>query len=108
MSSKPKEILSGALLQGPLRSKTTAGAQQFAGKATISSGSATVTVSTAVVKSDSLIMNGVRALTDQASGSGCGVEVRTVIDSTSFVLANSDSSVRAFDVSVDWMIVQIK
>jgi len=52
---KPRELLRGALLRGPNLIETQSGPQQFAGRTTLNSGSATITVSTFAVQSDSLI-----------------------------------------------------
>jgi len=105
--SNPKELLHGALLKGPLKTISAVGDQQFAGVTTIGSGTATVTVSTTVIKSDSIILCGVQALSNQASGSGIGAEVRTISDSTHFVLGNSDGSSQAFARNIHWMIVRV-
>ena len=51
----PIELLYRALLKGPLMTLTASRANQFAGRTTISSGSASQVVSTNVVNSDSLI-----------------------------------------------------
>ena len=57
----PLEILHRALTKGPLITRTTSSPDQWAGRTTLSSGSATVTVSTYSVGSDSLIFAAVQA-----------------------------------------------
>ena len=54
----PKEVLAGAKLKGPLFASVQSGTSQWAGRTTLNSGSATVTVSTFAVQSDSLIIIG--------------------------------------------------
>jgi len=55
MSKSPLELLFGPMFKGPGFVDVRSHAHQFAGRSTINSGSATVVVSTAAVKSDSLI-----------------------------------------------------
>lgn len=52
---KPKELLFGPTLKGPIMTSVQSGPKQFAGRTTLNSGSATVTVSTFAIQSDSLI-----------------------------------------------------
>lgn len=58
MSKSPIELLFGAMFRGPSFVDPRSSAKQFAGRSTINSGSATVVVSTAAVKSDSLLYIG--------------------------------------------------
>lgn len=51
----PLELLHRALLRGPLVTRATSDANQWAGRTTLNSGSATATVSTFQVNSDSLL-----------------------------------------------------
>ena len=53
--TRPKELSRGALLRGPNLVSVQSGPAQFAGRTTLNSGSATITVSTFAVQSDSLI-----------------------------------------------------
>ena len=55
MSKSPLDLLFGPMFKGPGFVDVRSHAHQFAGRSTINSGSATVVVSTAAVKSDSLI-----------------------------------------------------
>ena len=52
---RPKGLLHSQLLRGPFMTSVQSGPQQFAGRTTLNSGSATITVSTFAVMSDSLI-----------------------------------------------------
>lgn len=57
----PAELIRRGLLRGPLITMASSSPNQWAGRTTLSSGSATVTVSTFQVNSDSLITLGVEA-----------------------------------------------
>lgn len=52
---KPNELLFGPTLKGPIITSVQSSPKQFAGRTTLNSGSATITVSTFAVLSDSLI-----------------------------------------------------
>jgi hypothetical protein len=77
-------------LRGPLATKTTSAPNQWAGRTTLSSGSNTVVISTRSVGSDSLILFTMQAATDQASGVGQGLEVKSVNPGNAFILGWSD------------------
>lgn len=108
MMPKSKEILHGALLKGPLHTSVSGAANAWSGITSIASGSATVTVSTTVVKSDSLILCGLQSLTDTSSGFGRPVEVRTIVDGGYFILSHSDGEAQARAVKAHWMILNTK
>lgn len=57
----PTQLQGRELLTGPLITRASSGPDQYAGRTTLSSGSATVTVSTQQVNSDSLIFAAVEA-----------------------------------------------
>ena len=85
----PLELLFGAQFKGPamvdVRSHAT---KQFAGRTTLNSGSATVTVSTAAVKSDSLIWVGLEG------NANLPIKVGTVnINSNAATATVSDSAI---------------
>ena len=52
---KPNEELFHPLLKGPMMTSVESGPRQFAGRTTLNSGSATITVSTQAIQSDSLV-----------------------------------------------------
>ena len=101
-----KNLSDNLLLRIPLTCRAQSASNQFAGATLLASGSATVVVSTSAVKSNSLLMLGVRALTDQASGFAVPIEVRTMVDGARFVLGYADGNAQARDATVYWVIVR--
>lgn len=106
--ANPVDLLFRPLTKGARNvAVSTGGAREYAGVTLIASGGTTATVSTTVVKSNSIIMLGTQATTRQASGSQRVVEVSTIIDGTSFVVALADgvavTPIRA--TNVFWEIV---
>lgn len=57
----PIELMRGLTLRGPIRTKATSGPNQWSGNSTINSGTATLTISTQIVNSDSIIALNVQA-----------------------------------------------
>lgn len=102
----PLELLNRALAKGPLMVPTTAGTNQFAGRTALASGTASVTISTAIVNSDSLIF-ATFAVSSTSVGSG-GVPVALVVNSivsgVSFAFANQDGVGRAPGGTILWEI----
>lgn len=87
---------------GPGITNITSGPNQFAGRTTLSSGSATVTVSTFQVGSDSLIFLNAQHFTAQNSGFGSGLCVRTIAPGVSFTMGWSDGLGKGFDATLMW------
>ncbi len=97
----PTEALFRPLMRGPIMTKSTSAANQWAGRTTISSGSASQVVSTSNVNSDSLIAAAVQVSlpaaytflgrTAIASGTSFGTASTTAIYSGDIVLANWES-----------------
>lgn len=85
--------------------RTSSGANQIAGITTLASGSASVTVSTTAVKSDSLVLFGIVGNTNQSSGVAKPVEVRSLTDSNWFAFAYADGTTVARDVTIRWLLV---
>lgn len=106
MSHPTLEQLWRAILRGPLTTRAASAANQWAGRTTLSSGSATVTISTTIVKSDSLIFPAVQAATNQASGVSRSIEVKTISPGNFFTLGWSDGNAIARDTTIMWMIVR--
>lgn len=105
---KPREVMEGMFQQGPrmLRTSRPGGAQQFAGRTTLSSGSASVTVSTAVVNSDTMFFLGsVVTSAGGAANSGGGLAVNSVVSGVSFALARPTGTAVPFDETVSWELV---
>lgn len=92
----PLEAIFRGAIRGPLMTLTASKANQFAGRTTIASGSATQTVSTNVVNSDSLIMHQVQValpagyntqgLISVASGISTGVASTSAVFSGQVIL----------------------
>lgn len=88
-------------LRGPVTAQQSgawpAGVDPFVGRTTLSSGSATVTVSTALVQSDSILWATENpGSVDVAAASGGAVVVNSIVDGVSFALA------RQYGVSAPW------
>lgn len=99
----------GANLLSPFIVKAnSAQANKFAGTIAINSGTATVTVSTTSVKSDSIFQLSLQSLTDQSSGVGRGVEVRSIVDGGYFILGFADGKTQPRDVNVHWILINTK
>lgn len=106
MSGRNEQLL-GATLRAPLSAETSSAFNQFCGRTTLNSGDATVTVSTATVKADSVIQFAVQAHVDQASGSITrGIEVKTINPGNHFILGTADGIADIRDVTIMWNIIQ--
>lgn len=104
MPGRPLEQLYGTHLKGPPTTQTTTPGN-WAGKTTLNSGSTSVTVSTAVVNSDSLIFLGTNpASIGAVVASYGGVVVNSIVSGVSFALAAAPAIARPFDDKVSWMI----
>lgn len=90
MGGEGEQLWRGTL-RGPLTTQIQSKVSQFAGRSTIASGSASVTVSTTAVKSDSIILYGIEADIRASSGVGVSVEITSVSDSNYFAFTYSDS-----------------
>jgi len=103
------ELLYRGTLKGPLLTSTnSAKTDAWAGVTAIASGTATVVISTTAVKSDSLFQIALQSLTDQASGVGRCVEVRTIVDGGYFILGFADGKTQPRDVNAHWMIFNVR
>ena len=99
------ELLLAPALRGPLRTRASSRANQWAGLTTLNSGDATVVVSTTAVRSNSIIRFGAQSTTRQASGTRIGLEVSTVIDGGSFTFATADGIAFGRDTTIMWEIL---
>ncbi len=91
----PLELLRRPFFHGPASVRTTAGPQQFAGRTALASGTASVTVSTAVVNSDSIIFHSFQANTTTAgSGTQFSTVVSSIVSGISFALGTADGQGR--------------
>lgn len=98
----PIELMRRLFQKGPAIIDTRSSPDQFAGRTTLSSGSATVTVSTQQVNSDSIISLALQSVTALNSGFGADLCVRSISPGGSFVIGWSDGQTRAFDVVGMW------
>lgn len=105
--SYPKEVLHGGLLKGPLLTQT-GGTNAWSGVTAMGSAATSVTVSTTVVKSDSIIIPALQSLTNTSSGFGPNIEVRTIVDGGYFILGYSDGKAIARNVNIHWMLMNTK
>jgi hypothetical protein len=99
----PLELLFGAFLKGPLMTKTASDANQFAGRTTLSSGSATVVVSTKLVNSDSIINVSLLGNANLSSGTAIrGIEVKTISPGGYFTFGTQDGIAIPRDTVLMW------
>lgn len=81
-------------------------ASQYAGRTTLNSGSATVTVSTTIVDSDSIILTGFASgdAADVGSGLAKGIEVKSLNPGNAMVLGTVDGITMARDTTIMWVV----
>ena len=91
-------------LRGPLSTKANSANNQFSGITVLGSGSATVTVSTTAVKSNSIILMGAQANAAVNSLTGRSIEVKSIVDSSYFVLGTVDGVSMARDTNIGWLL----
>ena len=100
------ETFNGPLFKGNIYTPANSLSNQQAGRSSIGSGDATVTVSTTAVKSDSIIQLAIESNTRQNSGVARGIEVSSIVDSSYFILASADGTTITRDMTVMWRIWQ--
>ncbi len=97
----PNEVLRNPLHTGPGATRV----GDFAGRTTIDSGSTTVTVSTATVKSDSIITFATEVGTFGVS-SGAVLAIAPPTEGVSFVIGRHSGIAVAWDETVMWRLTQ--
>lgn len=102
----PIETLYGPGFFGPPVISVASKSNQFAGRTTLSSGSATVTVSSTVIGSDSIIRLAMQTHVRQNSGFGQPVEVASISPGNFFTLSTADGVAFARDTTIMWDIVK--
>jgi hypothetical protein len=104
MPGRPLEELFGPHFRGPpLTQLTTLGA--WAGRTSLGSAQASVTVSTAVVNSDSVFMIASNpGSVGVGANSGGAVVVNSIVSGVSFALARATAVGAPWDSTVSWMI----
>ena len=102
----PLELLKRAFLSGPLGVRATSGMAggQFAGLTALSSGTATVTVSTTQIKSDSIVNATFAVATTCGSGIGYNIGVSSIVHGVSFNMGYFDGQGRAPGGTIMWEI----
>lgn len=101
------ELLYDGILKAPLRTETLSKNNQWAGRTTIVSGSATQVVSTTAIKSDAIVRYGLVANTRQSSGFANTIEVSSINHGNFFVFAWADANnLPARDTTIMWEIVK--
>ena len=101
------ELLFKPTLRGPMRTRTApTEPNAWAGRTTLNSGSATVTVSTTTIKSDSIIQYGVEANTRQDSGVGAAIEVMSIAEGVSFAFGTAGGETIARDTTIMWSLMR--
>lgn len=103
--SKPLEMLFGPLLRGQPGTRTSEETNAWAGRTSLGSGSSSVTVSTTLVKSDSLIfLTEAPGSVTTVAGSHGHVVVNSIVHGISFALARSTATATPWSATVGWMI----
>jgi len=105
MARQTAEQIFRGLLRGPATTKAVSATNQHAGVTTLSSGSATVVISTTVVNSDSIILHA--PLGNANLGSGVALrstEVKTISSGGYFTLGTNDGVAHPRDTKIMWMI----
>ena len=101
------ELLYKGTLKGPLRTQTTGADAPWAGLTTLDSGSATVTVSTASVQSDSIVQFSTKVGTvGVGANSGANVVVASVVDAVSFAFARATGVAVPWDETMMWTLTR--
>lgn len=102
------ELLFKPTLRGPMRTRTVAAEPNpWAGRTTLNSGSATITVSTTLIQSDSIIRYGTQANSvGVAANSGGPIVVANVVDGVSFDFASATGIAVPWDRTIMWELVR--
>ena len=101
------ELLFKPTLRGPMRTRTApTEPNAWAGRTTLNSGDATVTVSSTLIQSDSIVQIGVEANTRQDSGVGAAIEVMSIQDGVSFAFGTSGGETLARDTTIMWSLMK--
>ncbi len=101
------ELLFKPTLRGPMRTRTTGEENPWAGRTVLASGSASVTVSTALIQSDSIVRYGTQPNSvGVAANSGGAVVVNSIVDSVSFAFARATGVAVPWDEAVMWEVLR--
>ena len=106
MTAPTIEQLWGAFIRRPITIEASSASDQFAGITALVSGTATVTVSTTEVRSDSLILHSVRNNTDQTSGDITrAMRVSTISPGNFFTFGWNDGVASIGTTSIMWVML---
>jgi len=100
MARPTAEQIFRGMLRGPLTTKANSSPNQWAGITALASGDATVTVSTTNVKSNSIILYGVRS----GGNSSQAIDVKSIVDSSYFTLGTANGSSIDQAADIHWVV----
>ena len=103
-AAKPKEIIYGPKLLGPLMADARSGAGQWLGNTLVPSGTAIITVSTSEVNSDSLFFLGGLGVGNVTSAHA--FEVKSISPGNFFMLGTQDGVALVRDTQIHWMMLK--
>jgi hypothetical protein len=107
--SRPIEQLFNPMLRGQLVTKASSATVQWAGKASIASGDATIVVSITNVSSDALIFISEQLVTDASSGVNLrSLCVKSITDGSYFTIGTTDGKGATRGRTVAWLMLQTK
>lgn len=104
MGSKPNEVLEKAFFQGGPFTRTQS-ADGWADRTTLTSGSASVTVSTALVNSDSIFWMAT-VPTSVGVNSGGGIVVSSIVSGKSFAFARAEGQGVGWNEVITWTLIR--
>lgn len=103
-AAKPKEVLAGPKLLGPLMADVRSSSGMFAGATLVPSGSGVVTVSNTEVNSDTLFFLGGLGVGNVTSAHA--FEVKSISPGNFFMLGTQDGVALVRDTQVHWMMLK--
>lgn len=103
----PKEVLQGPMLAGPMMARTSSLTNQFAGRTTLFAGSVSVTVSTAIINSDSVLMlSSIPGSVGLFVDSGGHIVANSIVSGVSFSVARARGVASPVAETVCWQIIR--
>jgi len=105
--ANPRRVEEGMLRQGPDFNRIYPDGRAFCGRTTLGSGSASVTVSTGVVNSNSMFrLASIVASVSVGVNSGGYIAINSIVSGVSFALARSTGVAVAMPEIVSWEIIR--
>ena len=99
------ELIFDGVQRGPLTTRANSSVNQWAGRTAVASGDSTVTVSSALVQSDSIVFTSIK--TSTASQQDVVVTVGCVVDS-SYMIFTTNNAIIDSDFTIHWEIKRTK